>query len=69
MSERFARFPSPHKELPLPPESQQGEVTFVLECVECGARDAVGRNWKAFVTSDDELLVYCDACAEREFGE
>jgi hypothetical protein len=53
----------------LPQESQQDEVTFALECVECGTRDDVGRSWKAFVSPDDDLLVYCDVCAEREFGD
>jgi hypothetical protein len=52
----------------LPPESTQDEVAFALECVECGTRDERGRDWRAYVTSDDDLLVYCDICAEREFG-
>ena len=53
----------------MPPESQQDQVVLTLECIECGARDDVGREWKAFVTDEDELLVYCDICAEREFGD
>lgn len=69
VSERFAGFCPPPKELPLPQESKQGDVVFVLECIECGASDDVGRDWKAYVTAEDELLVYCDVCAEREFGD
>ena len=39
------------------------------ECIECGARDDRGRDWKAYVTTEDTLLVYCAVCAEREFGD
>lgn len=46
-----------------------------LECVECGdaARDS-GAGWKAYVADGfefpaSEVLVYCPACAEREFGD
>ena len=53
----------------MPQESQQTEVTFVLECIECGVRDDRGRDWKAYVTTEDTLLVYCAVCAEREFGD
>jgi transcription elongation factor Elf1 len=41
----------------------------LLECLECGEESAEGRGWKAFVDEELELLVYCAACAEREFGE
>ncbi len=53
----------------MPQDSQQDEVVLALECLECGARDDVGRDWKAFVSVEDDLLVYCDVCAEREFGD
>jgi hypothetical protein len=66
----FAAFrPFRPKGFPLPQDSQQAEKTFVLECIECGARDAAARDWKAFVTVDETLLVYCELCAEREFGD
>jgi hypothetical protein len=42
-----------------------------LVCVECG-RGWVGpvERWRVYVTEDDppELVTYCPACAEREFG-
>jgi hypothetical protein len=41
----------------------------VLECLECGERSDEGRGWKAFVDEELDLLVYCAACADREFGE
>lgn len=41
----------------------------VLECLECGLESPETRGWKAFVDEELELLVYCAACAEREFGE
>lgn len=41
----------------------------VLVCLECGEESSETRGWKAFVDEELELLVYCAACAEREFGE
>jgi hypothetical protein len=41
----------------------------VLACLECGEQSSEARGWKAFVDEERELLVYCAACAEREFGE
>jgi hypothetical protein len=44
-----------------------------LACVECGREQAGGeRGWRAYLTTDEdepaEALVYCPACAAREFG-
>jgi hypothetical protein len=25
--------------------------------------------WRAYLSGDDEVLVYCPECAEREFGD
>jgi hypothetical protein len=41
----------------------------VLECLECGDESTEAHGWKAFVDEELGLLVYCDLCAEREFGE
>ena len=49
-------------------ERQPQEVHFVLECVECRARAERGVGWRAYLEGDDEVYVYCEACAEREFG-
>ncbi|HEU6445308.1 MAG TPA: hypothetical protein VFL61_09645 [Gaiellaceae bacterium] len=39
-----------------------------LVCVECGrvSRDDE-RGWTARLTVDDEVVVYCPECEEREF--
>jgi hypothetical protein len=40
-----------------------------LGCVGC-ARVARGYaiGWRAYLTNEDQVAVYCPACAEREFG-
>jgi Zn ribbon nucleic-acid-binding protein len=40
-----------------------------LECVECGrvAREEE-RGWRARLTYDDEVVVYCPECDKREFS-
>ena len=51
------------------PESQNQQVTFVLECVECGARSEKARGWRAYLDEDSsDVWAYCADCAEREFG-
>jgi hypothetical protein len=51
------------------------QVRFVLDCEECGARSGESeRGWRAALVADDaderdEIVVYCPACWEREFGE
>jgi ribosomal protein L44E len=46
-----------------------------LRCTECGAVSRDGRGWRAYfvgvgdeVDPDEEVVTYCPACAEREFG-
>jgi hypothetical protein len=44
-------------------------VTIVLECLECGARDEAAKEWRAYLEPDgDGVLIFCADCAEREFG-
>ena len=50
-------------------ERQPQAVLFVLECIECGARDERGIGWRAYLDADDDVWIYCAACAEREFGD
>ena len=52
------------------PESQNHQVTFVLECIECGARsEEDARGWRAYLDEDSiGVWTYCGECAEREFG-
>jgi hypothetical protein len=50
------------------PESQNHQVTFVLECIECGSRSEEGRGWRAYLDEDSsEVCLYCAGCAYREF--
>jgi hypothetical protein len=40
-----------------------------LQCVECGRVSRENeRGWTARLTVDDEVVVYCPNCDEREFG-
>jgi ribosomal protein S27E len=48
---------------------RNSQLQAELECLECGEVSTEGRGWKAFLDEEHELLVYCAACAEREFGE
>jgi hypothetical protein len=41
-------------------------VNADLRCVECEPHD--GERFRAYLTVDDEVAVYCPECAEREFG-
>ncbi len=53
-----------------------GQVKSPLDCVECHKRlsyeNAAG--WQAYVAGDpdiegdEEIVIYCPACARREFG-
>ena len=40
-----------------------------IACVECGREPREGERFPAYLTTDDELAIYCPDCAEREFGE
>ena len=48
------------------------DIARSLRCQECPATSADGASegWLAFLTSDQppEVLIYCPACAGREFG-
>jgi hypothetical protein len=40
-----------------------------LKCEECGrVSREYERGWAARLTVDDEVVVYCSECDEREFG-
>jgi hypothetical protein len=45
----------------------------MLRCIECDETTDIGRGWKAYLggepgVDEDEVVIYCPACAEREFG-
>lgn len=50
-----------------PPKASRSDRT--LECIECGKTDQQTHGWKAHLTIDDNVAVYCPECADREFGE
>jgi hypothetical protein len=46
------------------------KVVHELVCVECGRVPRENeRGWTARLTVDDEVVVYCPECDEREFGD
>lgn len=42
-----------------------------MTCAECGRVDDGERGWEAHLTDDEPsvAVVFCPACAEREFGQ
>ena len=46
---------------------EQEQRLAVLVCLECGDESDEARGWRAYVDEDD-VLVYCSDCADREFG-
>lgn len=41
-----------------------------LICEECGLEsEGSARDWRALLTVDKQVALYCSQCAEREFGE
>jgi hypothetical protein len=48
-------------------------VTLIADCAECDAVSlpADEERWSAYLTDDEpaQLVFYCPACAEREFGD
>lgn len=50
------------------PDPPNQPVTFVLECLECGARSEDARGWRAYLDDDStDVWIYCADCAHREF--
>ena len=46
----------------------ESPTTFVLVCVECEREsDESARGWRALLTVDDEVAIYCPECAREEF--
>ena len=46
-------------------------AVMTLSCIECERRlGDRSERWRAYVTDDEppEVVVYCDLCADREFG-
>jgi hypothetical protein len=40
-----------------------------LTCAECGCvSDSEAAGWRGYYGTEDELVLFCSECAEREFG-
>jgi Zn ribbon nucleic-acid-binding protein len=49
-------------------KARVGGAVRRLECVECGRTSREDeRGWTTRLTVDDEVVVYCPECDEREF--
>ena len=49
------------------PRREEEQQVVSLVCLECGDESDEARGWRAYL-DDDDLLVYCSYCADREFG-
>jgi hypothetical protein len=38
-----------------------------LRCVECDDESDDGIGWRAYLDTDNEIVIYCADCATREF--
>lgn len=49
--------------------NQKRQNYDMLRCVECH-RTTTGNThgWRAYLSVDEEVVIYCPYCAEREFG-
>jgi hypothetical protein len=56
-------------EVHVPREPQNQIATIVLECLECETSSEACAGWRAYLGPDDQVLVYCGDCAERELGD
>jgi hypothetical protein len=49
------------------------QVALIPECAKCEALwpPADEERWSAYLTDDEppDVVIYCPACAEREFGD
>ena len=52
---------------PMQRRPEQEQRVAALECLECGDESDEAVGWRAYI-DEDELLVYCSDCADREFG-
>ena len=47
--------------------SEEEQRVATLVCLECGDESDDAPGWRAYLDEDD-VLVYCEDCAVREFG-
>jgi hypothetical protein len=39
-----------------------------VSCTECGRKPHAGELWRLLFADIGEVVIYCPACAQREFG-
>lgn len=50
-------------------ERLDGQTSGRLICVECTTQsDDTASRWRAYLGSDEEVVIFCPVCAAREFG-
>lgn len=47
--------------------SEEEQRVATLVCLECGDESDEAPGWRAYL-DDENVLVYCEDCATREFG-
>lgn len=51
-------------------ERLEGPTVDRLVCVECATySDEAAADWRAYLSSGDEVVIFCPGCARREFTE
>ena len=65
--DRALRTPDARDCRPMQRRPDQEERVTTLVCLECGDESDEAGEWRAYL-DDEDVLVYCAACAKREFG-
>ena len=70
---RFHSLLPGRRRYPAPPamDDKQPNVddSRLLICAECGCEsDPLAAGWRGYYDAEDELVLFCRECAEREFG-
>ena len=64
--DRIAAALDPERATTTPPS---GRWAVSVACAECGRSDPdSGERWKLYFADIGEVVIYCPACAQREFG-
>jgi ribosomal protein L44E len=67
-SNRGVRRGSPYGKLDvMEKQAPEKRIVGALVCLECRTEAGPARGWRAYVDTDECLLVYCPRCAAREF--
>lgn len=57
-------------EAAVPDSPRRADAGWPLTCTECGLVDQTGsgRGWRAYAAADDDVEIFCPACARRGFA-